>query len=73
MSFPYKHVLVIGATSGVGRAMAERFVNEGVKVIVVGRRQDRLDKFVTKYGKDKASSIYFDISKLDEIPNFVNK
>ncbi|KAL3465537.1 hypothetical protein BJX64DRAFT_275136 [Aspergillus heterothallicus] len=70
MSFPYKHVLIIGATSGIGRAMAERFVQNGAKVIVVGRRKDRLDEFVAKHGEDKASAIVFDISQLDEIPQF---
>ncbi|KAL2808601.1 hypothetical protein BJX63DRAFT_424480 [Aspergillus granulosus] len=72
MSFPYKHFLIIGATSGIGRAMAERLVENGAKVIVVGRRKDRLDEFVAKHGADKASSIVFDISQLDKIPQFAN-
>ncbi|KAF7882899.1 hypothetical protein EAF00_011388 [Botryotinia globosa] len=59
MSFSYKHVLLIGATSGIGLAMAERLVQE-CKVTVVGRRKDRLDEFVGKHG-DKAKSISFDI------------
>ncbi|KAJ5219682.1 short-chain dehydrogenase/oxidoreductase [Penicillium chermesinum] len=42
MSFPYKHVLVIGATAGIGRALADRFVQTGLKVTAVGRRQERL-------------------------------
>jgi NAD(P)-dependent dehydrogenase (short-subunit alcohol dehydrogenase family) len=36
MPFPYKHVLVVGATAGIGRAMADRLVEEGSKVTVVG-------------------------------------
>ena len=45
MAFPYKHVLLIGATSGIGKAMAERLVAEGVKVTAVGRRKDALEEF----------------------------
>ncbi|KAG2420783.1 hypothetical protein HFD88_000397 [Aspergillus terreus] len=71
MSFPYKHILLIGATSGIGLAMADRFVETGVKVTAVGRRQDRLDAFVQKHGSAAADAAAFDISKVDEIPQFV--
>lgn len=71
MSFQYKHVLVIGATSGIGRGMADHFIAQGMKVTAVGRRQDRLDDFVTQHGRDKASAIAFDIAKLDEVPTFI--
>ncbi|KAF2465940.1 NAD(P)-binding protein [Lindgomyces ingoldianus] len=71
MPFPYKHVLLIGATSGIGKAMADRFIDEGVKVTAVGRRQERLDDFVSSHGSDKASSFAFDIGDLDKIPTFV--
>lgn len=71
MPFPYNHVLLIGATSGIGKAMADRFIAEGVKVTAVGRRQERLDAFVAKHGSDKASIVAFDIGELDRIPNFV--
>lgn len=73
MSFPYRHILVVGATSGIGRAMAERFVQNGSRVIVVGRRQQRLDELVAKHGKDKVTAVTFDISKGSEIPEFVKR
>ncbi|OJZ90888.1 hypothetical protein ASPFODRAFT_125731 [Aspergillus luchuensis CBS 106.47] len=70
MSFSYKHILVIGATAGIGRALASRFVQSGVKVTVVGRRKERLDEFVQEHGEDKANAVQFDISDLDKIPGF---
>ena len=70
MSFPYKKVLVIGATSGIGEALAARLVQEKSRVIVVGRRQERLDAFVEKYGKDNASAVPFNILEHDKIPGF---
>jgi len=66
--FPYKKVLVIGATSGIGEALAAKLVHQGKKVVVVGRRQDKLDAFVGTHGEDKASAMAFDITKLDKIP-----
>jgi len=69
MSFPYEHVLVIGATSGIGRAIAERLVKEGKKVTVVGRRKERLDEFILKHGKS-AKAVQFDIGELSKIPQF---
>lgn len=71
MPVPYKKVLVLGATSGVGEALAARLVQDGAKVIVVGRRQEKLDSFVQEHGKDKASAQTFDVSQLDKIPEFV--
>lgn len=73
MAFPYKHVLLIGATSGIGHAMATRFIKDGFKVTVVGRRQDRLDAFVQEHGREKASSATFDIGNLQDIPQFVDE
>ncbi|KAL4810971.1 hypothetical protein BDV18DRAFT_155585 [Aspergillus unguis] len=71
MSFPYKHILVIGATAGIGRAMAERLVENGIKVTAVGRRKERLDEFVSKYGEDKAQAAVLDIAQTEKIPQFV--
>jgi NADP-dependent 3-hydroxy acid dehydrogenase YdfG len=70
MAFPYGRVLMIGATSGIGRAMADRLVEAGAKVTAVGRRQDRLDEFVSKHGPEKAKAMSFDISNKEKIPQF---
>lgn len=73
MSLLYKQVLVVGATSGIGHAMASRLIKEGSKVIAVGRRQDRLDAFVQEYGEHKAASARLDIGDLGSIPGFVEE
>jgi NADP-dependent 3-hydroxy acid dehydrogenase YdfG len=73
MSFPYKHVLIIGATSGIGRAMVDHFIANGLKITAVGRRQDRLEEIIVQHGSEKASGVAFDVEKLDKIPVFINK
>jgi short-subunit dehydrogenase involved in D-alanine esterification of teichoic acids len=70
MGFQYKKVLVIGATSGIGRALAERFINEGSYVIAVGRRKDKLAELVQEHGHDKVYAVPFDITKMTAISAF---
>jgi len=71
MPFIYKRVLIIGATSGIGIALAEKMIGNGSHVIAVGRRKDRLDSLVEKYGSEKVSALQFDITNLGGIPSFV--
>ncbi|NBB76935.1 MAG: SDR family NAD(P)-dependent oxidoreductase, partial [Bacteroidetes bacterium] len=37
-----KHILITGATSGIGRATAELFAEKRVNLTLTGRRQERL-------------------------------
>ncbi|KAG7081114.1 short-chain dehydrogenase reductase family [Colletotrichum scovillei] len=73
MSFLYKQVLLVGATSGIGAATADKLVENGVKVIAVGRRQERLDAFVKKHGSSKAASVRFDITDRAGLDDFVKR
>ena len=43
MRLENKVVVVTGASSGMGKAIAELFVKEGAKVVAVARRQERLE------------------------------
>ena len=44
-------VLVTGATAGFGEATARRFVREGHKVIISGRRAERLSALADELGE----------------------
>ena len=53
-------VLVTGATAGFGEATARRFVREGHKVIISGRRAERLSALAKELG-DNAHPAQFDV------------
>lgn len=60
-----KVVLITGATAGLGRAVAERFVEEGAKVCVVGRSQERLEEMKDNFG-DAIITVQADVSSLED-------
>ena len=58
--------LVTGGTSGIGRATAQRFVDEGAFVFVTGRRQEALDDTVAQLGSH-AQGVRGDVASLDDL------
>lgn len=72
MSFPYKNAVVVGATSGIGLALANRMVENGIFVIAVGRRKERLDELVARHGSDRVAISQFDITNLADIKTWAN-
>ena len=68
-----KTAIITGATSGFGAATARRFVAEGWKVIVTGRRAERLDALVAELGSgDKAHALVFDVQDTDAIQKAID-
>ena len=73
MQLQYKKVLVLGATSGLGWALAAKFVETGTSVVIVGRRKDRLNDFAKQYsdaGTATVDTAVLDITDLKAIPQF---
>ena len=57
-------VFISGATSGIGKACAEKFAEAGDNIIITGRRQDRLDELsaaLTSTFNVKVLSLCFDV------------
>jgi short-subunit dehydrogenase len=53
--------LVTGASSGIGRAFAQRLGAEGYNLVVVGRRRDRLEELVTALPKVEVRPLVADL------------
>lgn len=64
-----KSVVVTGASSGMGKAIVEKFVREGAKVIAIARRKERLDALVESLKGEPGTVIPFagDISKEETV------
>lgn len=61
-----KVAVISGGTSGIGLAIAQRFVKEGAHVFIFGRRRDALDKAVQLIGANVAA-IQADATKLEHL------
>lgn len=59
-------VLITGAGTGIGRAIAEKFLGEGYDVIAVGRRPDPLREF-ERTNPAKVRAIPCDVAKADDV------
>jgi 3-hydroxy acid dehydrogenase / malonic semialdehyde reductase len=69
-----KTILITGATSGFGKAIAVKFAKHGFNLIITGRRKERLDKLEVElltYGKIKVLSLNFDVRKQNEVASSI--
>ncbi|MCH7402020.1 SDR family NAD(P)-dependent oxidoreductase [Belliella kenyensis] len=67
-----KVAIVTGGGSGLGLATSIKLVSEGIKTIIVGRNQQKLDDAKAQLGP-LAETIAFDLSKLNEIPALIDE
>lgn len=61
-----KVAVITGGSAGIGLGAAKRFVEEGAKVFITGRRQSELDKAVAEIGGD-VTAIRADAARLADI------
>ena len=62
-----KTVLITGATSGFGAAAVQRFAEAGWRVVATGRRAERLQSLVERFGADKVHAAVFDVRDSDAL------
>lgn len=66
-----KAALITGGGTGIGAAIAKRFVEEGAKVCITGRRQEVLDEFARTLPKDKVTTCAGDVTVYKDIQRMV--
>lgn len=70
-----KIILVTGATSGFGKAIAEKFAANNWNVIITGRRKDRLEAIASNLKKSyniNTLALVFDVQNKDAVFNAIN-
>lgn len=66
-----KVVIITGASSGIGEATAKLLVEQGAKVVLGARREERLKEIADKLGNN-VSYKKTDVSKFDEVKALVD-
>jgi NAD(P)-dependent dehydrogenase (short-subunit alcohol dehydrogenase family) len=68
-------VLITGALTGIGRATALAFANEGSRIVVSGRREDEGEKLVAELRKlgAEAEFIRSDVRQEEDLRSLVDK
>ena len=56
-----QQIVVTGASTGIGRAVAQAFAEQGDQVVITGRRKDVLEQTAAELGP-KVRAVSFDAS-----------
>jgi len=65
------NIIIIGATSGIGRALFEKYVADDNRIGIVGRRRHLLDELRQEH-PDTAITVMADITKQNEIAQAID-
>lgn len=71
MKLEKKVALITGGGTGIGAAIARRFVEEGALVCITGRRREMLDKVVKSLPSGKVAACAGDVSKEADVKKMV--
>jgi len=70
-----KTILITGATSGIGSSCAHRFAKEGNRLIITGRRKERLESIAAELKSKYNASVEilaFDVTKRSQVEKAID-
>jgi len=74
---PQKRAIIVGASSGIGAALAHRLTDEGYQIALLARRGEMLEKLTNeinqKHGETRALYYIHDVSDFDSVPELFRK
>jgi meso-butanediol dehydrogenase / (S,S)-butanediol dehydrogenase / diacetyl reductase len=73
MQLEGKVALITGGGTGIGSAIAERFVAEGAKICITGRRQEMLDQEAARLPKGFVTTCAGDVATFEDASRMVEK
>ena len=68
-----KNIVITGGSSGIGLAMAKKFISEGANVLITGRNEQKLVAAVNQLEHDKCKYIVADVCDVEHVNNFLQK
>ena len=66
-----KVALITGGGTGMGAAIAQRFVADGAKVCIVGRRKEMLDRVASSLPSESVTVCQGDVSRYEDVDQMV--
>ena len=72
LDFINKKVLLTGASGGIGKTLAEKFINSGAKLIITSSNEDKLSILKSHYG-NKHLYYLLDLSDTNKLADNVKK
>ncbi|WP_213989463.1 SDR family oxidoreductase [Sodalis sp. dw_96] len=68
-----KVVVIAGASSGLGEALARRLAKDGAKLMLGARRLDRLERLAGELSLDKEAVLRTDVTRPEQVQALVDK
>lgn len=69
---PMKTAFITGATSGIGKATAQLFAKNNIRLVLCGRRTERLQELQSELSKQtEVITLQFDVSKKEEVQSAI--
>ena len=74
---PKKRAILVGASSGIGAALAHRLVDEGYQIALLARRAEMLEMLTneinSKHGETRAVYYVHDVTNYESVPELFKK